>query len=351
MRKNKKTLALAILTACMLILGACGKSEEEKAVEEIYNNLDAEGQAAIDQMREEVAAYENGKTTESTESQENLPPVSLDEIMEKTHELSVRDTDQMFWEPQQRYLEKLIGNEDFYFLTAAEYDGSGTELAATYTYKDLNLDLSVTCSVTAIDADDISLDAKDIGAYKVWVENKKDIVGRPTTYIYMFIPSTIDRYNHVPGFKVLITVMQRDPNGREVNDEVFQEFVEKEYEFVTGQLEKMPAVESGTTDEETASEESVQGEIPYGNYICSENGKSADINIEDGEFDVIMFEDINTASGVEGMYDIVWIEGSIYSIELGDRFGTATIDTNGNIQVTASNDELKPYEGYYTKKE
>lgn len=344
MKNNKKTLSLAILTACMLILAACGKTEEEKAAEEIYNNLDAEGQTAIDQMREEVAAYENGKTTESTESQENLPPVSLDEIMEKTHELSIRDTAQMFWEPQQRYLEKLIGNEDFYFLTAAEYDGSGTELAAVQTYEDLNLDLSVTCSVTAIDADNISPDAKDIGAYKVWMENEKDIVGRPTTYIYMFIPSTIDSFNHVPGFKVLITAMQRNSNGREVNDEIVQQFVEKEYEFVTGQLEKIPVIESDTTDKETADEESVQDETPYGVYEC-ESGATAYVESWHNEFDVI---DI-FLNDDEFMTDFEWIEGKTYNLTLSDTLAIATFDESGNMQITALSDEAKPYEGYYTK--
>lgn len=49
----------------------------------------------------------------------------------------------------------------------------------------------------------------------------------------------------------------------------------------------------------------------------------------------------------EAIYDIVWIEGNIYSIELGDKLGIGVIDADGNMQVTAENEELKPYEGYY----
>ena len=64
MKNNKKTLVLAILTACMLILGACGKSEEEKAADEIYSHLDAEEQANVDKDREEIANYEAEKKAE-----------------------------------------------------------------------------------------------------------------------------------------------------------------------------------------------------------------------------------------------------------------------------------------------
>lgn len=348
MRKyNKRPLALAILIVCMLILAACGKSEEEKAAEEIYNNLDAEGQAAIDQMREEVAAYENGKTTENTESQENLPPVTLDEIMEKTHELSIQDTAQMFWEPEQRQLKELIGDEDFYFLTAAEYDGSGTELQAMQTYEDLNLDLSVTCTIDERDKGIISPDAKDIGAYKVWVENEKDIVGRPTTYIYMFMPSTLNKFDRIYGFIVYITVMQKNQSGREVNDEVVQQFVEKEYEFVTGQLEKIPTIESDITDEETTDEKSVQGETPYGVYEC-EGGATAYVESWHNEFDVI---DI-FLNDDEFMTDFEWIEGKTYNLIMPNAtspLATATFDESGNMQITALSDEAKPYEGYYIK--
>lgn len=66
MRKNnKKTLALVILTACMVILGACGKTEEEKAADEIYSHLSAEEQANVDRNREEIANYEATKQAEA----------------------------------------------------------------------------------------------------------------------------------------------------------------------------------------------------------------------------------------------------------------------------------------------
>lgn len=47
------------------------------------------------------------------------------------------------------------------------------------------------------------------------------------------------------------------------------------------------------------------------------------------------------------MYDIVWIEGNTYSIEPRDKLGIGVIDADGNMQVTAENEELKSYEGYY----
>lgn len=87
------------------------------------------------------------------------------------------------------------------------------------------------------------------------------------------------------------------------------------------------------------------GEIPYGWYICADINKYMQINVEDGEFNVIMFGDSST-NGVDYMYDIVWVEGNTYSIELGEKYGIATL-TDGSIQVTADKDELKVYEGSY----
>lgn len=103
------------------------------------------------------------------------------------------------------------------------------------------------------------------------------------------------------------------------------------------------ATDTADTVEAGLPEGLAQGDIPYGGYECVENGKRADINVEDGVADVIQF----TGENWEGMYDIVWIEGNTYSIELGDKLGTAVIDANGNMQITAENEELKPCEGYY----
>lgn len=64
-KKNKKTLALVILTACLLMLVACGKTEEEKAADEIYSHLSAEEQANVDRDREEIASYEAAKKVEA----------------------------------------------------------------------------------------------------------------------------------------------------------------------------------------------------------------------------------------------------------------------------------------------
>lgn len=66
MRKNReKTHIFVAFAACMLILGSCGKSEEEKAADEIYSHLSAEEQANVDRDREEISNYEAAKQAEA----------------------------------------------------------------------------------------------------------------------------------------------------------------------------------------------------------------------------------------------------------------------------------------------
>lgn len=103
---------------------------------------------------------------------------------------------------------------------------------------------------------------------------------------------------------------------------------------------------SGTEVGTAAPVETASGEIPYGWYICADINKYMNINIEDGEFDVIMFGDSGTSGSVDHMYSIVWVEGNTYSIELSEKYGIATL-MDGSIQVTADKDELKMYEGSY----
>lgn len=330
MRKNnKKTQSLAILTACMLILVACGKSEEEKAVDEIYSHLDAEEQANVDKAREEIANYEAEKKAEA-EANEAAKEVDYMDVLTE-------------WE---------LGKD---MQRCPNPYGYGSTLT--------NEDFSNSLSILYPDKEYVKYSEIQTGFYVVEPQSSYvlccyyfTIKGKPSRVAY--IEEEIGNYTVAAydwdTFGSEVAVYDKALDKSIVTHIIIksnknEELVSKNYDFIVEQVKSWEQNE--TTDEEITAEESVQGEIPYGNYKCSENGKSADINIEDGEFNVIMFEDTNTASGVEGMYDIIWIEGSTYSIELGDRFGTATIDASGNMQVTANNDELKPYEGYYTKAE
>lgn len=65
--------------------------------------------------------------------------------------------------------------------------------------------------------------------------------------------------------------------------------------------------------------------------------------VEDGVADVIEF----SGESWKGMYDIVSTEGRSYSIELGDILGTDVVDADGNMQITAVSEKLRPYVGYY----
>lgn len=121
-----------------------------------------------------------------------------------------------------------------------------------------------------------------------------------------------------------------------------------EAEYIKEQVSAWPqdfVPVSGTEASAAAPVETASGEIPYGRYICADINKYMQITVEDGEFNVIMFGDSGT-SGVDCMFDIVWVEGNTYSIELSEKYGIATL-TDGSIQVTADKDELKMYEGSY----
>lgn len=65
--------------------------------------------------------------------------------------------------------------------------------------------------------------------------------------------------------------------------------------------------------------------------------------VEDGVADVIEF----SGESWKGMYDIVSTEERSYNIELGDILGTDVVDADGNMQITAVSEKLRPYVGYY----
>lgn len=326
-KKYKKPLTLAIFTACMLMIAACGKSEEEKAAEEIYNNLDVEEQANVDKDREEIANYdeeaEDTKGDESISAEESVPWDSMSSVNLKDFPVGIRGS---------------VNENDMFFpdiLFPSEYTIADGICYASLNNKDYNAYAYVETHARTI-ADGGGTYFEQVGNFIIYIKDSvKNIEIKDTTHNYL-IHISVEIWGADSAFK--------------------DEYLLKNCEYIKEQIEEMLSndaslSEEETTDEDSADVEFVEGAIPYGNYICSENGKYAEINIEDGEFDVIMFGNADTGYTVDQMYDIVWIDGNTYNIELGDKFGTAMIDTNGNIQVMADNDELKPYEGYYTKQE
>lgn len=320
-KNNKKTLALTILTACMLILGACGKSEEEKAAEEIYNHLDAEGQAAIDQMREEEAAYEAAKRAEA-EAYEAAKEMNYMDVLTEwelgkdmlpctDHTLNRGNTADIDF-----------GNSLFILYPDKEYVndvrdcvycvGTGRYVFMAYYYGREGK---------------IILDTAD-------TDTEEEIENYTITAHLVGTGLDLRIYDKALDKTILIYI-----GGTGVNEE----FASKNYEFIVEQVKSWKQNE--TTDEETADEKSVQGETPYGVYDC-ESGAKAYVESWHNEFDVI---DI-FLNDDEFMTDFVWVEGKTYNLIMPNDtspLATAAFDENGNMQITALSDEAKPYEGYY----
>lgn len=330
MKNNKKIPTLTIFTACILTLAACGKTEEEKAADEIYSHLSAEEQANVNKDREEIANYEATKQAKA-EDYEAAKQINYIDVLAEW-ELG-KDMQRC---PNPMGYGSIVTNEDFsnslsILYPDKEYVDCDEYQPGLY-FVGLQSSGYVLCSYYFViegKPNNTAYTEEEIGNYTV------------SAYDWESSGSELSVYDKALDKSIVTHITIRGDKN--------EELVSKNYDFIVEQVKSWEQNE--TTDEETATEESVQGKIPYGNYICSENGTYTDINIEDGEFDVIMFGNADTGYVVDKMYDIVWIDGNTYNIELGDKFGTATIDINGNIQVTADNDELKSYEGYYTKTE
>lgn len=177
----------------------------------------------------------------------------------------------------------------------------------------------------------------EYGRYLVDVDYSEDI-NRTSTYITVY-DTQINA-----GIRVVIGLGNENNIPTDEQLSYIKQYGLAEVEYIKNQVSNWPQDFAGS-ESAAAPVDVVSGEIPYGWYICADINKYMQINVENGEFNVIMFCD-SSISNVEYMFDIVWVEGNTYSIELGEKYGIATL-TDGSIQVTADKDELKVYEGSY----
>lgn len=178
MRKNnKKTLALTILTACMLILAACGKSEEEKAAEEIYNNLDTEEQENVNKDREEIANYEeeteDTKDDESISAEESVPWDSMSSVNLKDFPVGIRGS---------------VNENDVFFpdiLFPSEYTIADGICHANLNNKDYNTYAYVETHARTI-ADGGGTYFEQVGNFIIYIKDSvKNIEIKDTTHNYL----------------------------------------------------------------------------------------------------------------------------------------------------------------------
>lgn len=190
----------------------------------------------------------------------------------------------------------------------------------------------------------------DYGRYIVDIDSHKN---NDSEIEFFYETTNITVYNTQLCGGVTITIAlnitnETAPAPTDAELKYIKQYGLMEAEYIKEQVSAWPqdfVPENGTDVGTVAPVDVASGEIPYGWYICADINKYMQINVEDGEFNVIMFGDSST-NGVDYMYDIVWVEGNTYSIELGEKYGIATL-TDGSIQVTADKDELKVYEGSY----
>lgn len=380
-----KKFVMIVVAACTLMLTACGKSEEQKAVDEIYNNLDSEGQAAVDQMREEVAAYEESKADE--------PEQNLSDYQDKMVEWVIgedilADSWPMYEQVVPSGIKVMFPSKDVV-----------TNNGDVWKYGDVNNGCML--KVTVEECENILEGEESIGNYGFYLYTIED---QSVTYTYII--------NRITNMAIVVNIYG-------MNVEISKDIFETNKAFILEQVKALPVVEadelpygvyqsedgikaevsddtrgehmvsitsldnmtfsydisyrvdgtfmvSGDTDGTLSydgnaititgtgnidgtyiaqSAPPVRGDVPYGHYVC-ESGAEADISSFHNETDTIDF----LFNGEELMTDFSYIGSNTYTLTMPNEIlslGIAVFDENGNMQVTANAEEVKAFEGYY----
>lgn len=340
MRKNnKKTFTFTILSACML-LAACG-TKDNKTAEEV---TEVTTEASTDTVTDTETAKDEG--TESTDVVEEVEETAIQETAE-TVKTDIEDTTETE-NNESISEEKGVPWDDMSPVNIKDFPAgiTGSVDENDVFFPDILFPSECTMEDGICRA---NLGDKDYSAYAYVETHARTIADGGEMYFEQagdFIIYTKDSVNNIEikdtvhNYLIHISVVIWG-----ADDTFMDEYLLRNCEYIKEQIEKGAGNDNQAAEEAETElpEGSAQGNIPYGYYKCAENGKGADIDVEDGEADVIIFD----GEHWEGMYDIIWTGGNTYRIELGEISGTAVMDADGNMQITAESEELKPYEGYY----
>ncbi len=162
MKKKLVTITLCLILGVSVLAG-CGKSDEEKARDEIMSNMDADEKANIAADQQAIADYEESKQAEA-EAIANEEPVNYAEVLE---ERAVNDISFLSGDTPTYELNILVPSDEY------SYDGH-KPASGQYSYGQNQKDLGIIVDYCDMSTNGLELigSYNDYNIYKNQLSNK-----------------------------------------------------------------------------------------------------------------------------------------------------------------------------------
>ncbi len=269
--KKQAMITLTVAVLSILMLAGCGKSEEEKARDEIMSHMSDEEKAAIAEDQKAIADYEAEKQAKA-DAIANEKPIDYSEVMTET-----ALTDITFEQSELINIPiSVLLPGDEYLYGGKGYDIEMNLARGMHHYGQNQYVLSETFGVLA--SSSVSGDAEDCGNYTVYTETGMSEIG---SYVLFITENNSDAALQISFYST-----------HEDYQDCVKAMFEKNYAHIKEQLmtaepHDISEEVSGDTESYDISEEALGDAEPeiFGKYT-DDNGNTVEISYGDNEFDI-----------------------------------------------------------------
>lgn len=307
MRKMIIVTVTLLTMVCMLV--GCGKSDEQRARDEIMSHMDADEKANIAADQQAITDYEAQKQAEA-ESIANEKPVDYSEVLT---EMSLRDISFSTHSP----VENIPFCEYNILMPSDDYLLSTDIDSGTYEYGQSRSELFITFSMQ-----------------KLQNYRNMNLVGEYNGLSVYSLVSSVDSYVGVSNGEdmILMSLMCVGGDKPDMMDSIVQQNVDCIVEYLSsGEV-------SLDTEEDSIALGDADPEI-FGSY--SANDTDVSIGYGDAGFE------INMSGSVDFKGDLIWLADDMYESRVDEIWLQVQLVDSNTITIRSS---YLPLEGTYSRK-
>lgn len=213
--KKKLIITLAMLLFGILLLSGCGKTEEQKAQDEIMSHMSDDEKEAIADDQKAIADYEAEKQAQA-DAIANEQPIDYSEVLEEKplSDITFENSDVI------NIPISVLLPGDEYLYSGKGYDIERDVSRGMFNYGQNQLAVSENFAVVSIK--DVSGDSEDCGNYTIYVQTANSSIGA----YYLFVTENDSEY----ALQIVVTAAIKDYY------DCAEEMFNKSYQYIKEQL-------------------------------------------------------------------------------------------------------------------